>query len=80
MVARLEERKLMVKIIRVTITEFDFEVKDLGLKTAAAGVGNMAYVKGSVLKPHHELPVLWRQNTIASADGLVADDRAGDPQ
>lgn len=41
----------MTKITRVTITEFDFEVPDLGLEAAAAGVGNMAYVKGAVFKP-----------------------------
>ncbi|MBM3279183.1 MAG: mandelate racemase [Candidatus Handelsmanbacteria bacterium] len=37
----------MATIRRVEITEFNFEVPDLGLEQAAAGVGNMAYVKGS---------------------------------
>jgi L-alanine-DL-glutamate epimerase-like enolase superfamily enzyme len=37
----------MATIKRVEITEFAFEVPDLGLEQAAAGVGNMAYVKGS---------------------------------
>lgn len=34
-------------ITQVTITEFQFEVTDIGLEQAAAGVGNMAYVKGN---------------------------------
>jgi len=41
----------MAKITRVTITEFSFDVPDIGLQAAAAGVGNMAYVKGSVFRP-----------------------------
>ncbi len=41
----------MAKITRVTITEFSFEVPDIGLETAAAGVGNMAHVKGAVFRP-----------------------------
>ncbi|MGI9477239.1 MAG: enolase C-terminal domain-like protein [Hyphomicrobiaceae bacterium] len=41
----------MPKITRVTITEFDFEVKNLGLQTAAAGTGNMAHVEGAIFKP-----------------------------
>lgn len=38
----------MPLIARVEITSFQFEVPDIGLEQAAAGVGNMAYVKGSV--------------------------------
>jgi L-alanine-DL-glutamate epimerase-like enolase superfamily enzyme len=41
----------MAKITRVTITEFSFDVPDIGLQAAAAGVGNMAYVRGSVFRP-----------------------------
>jgi L-alanine-DL-glutamate epimerase-like enolase superfamily enzyme len=34
-------------IDQVTLTEFQFEVTNIGLEQAAAGVGNMAYVKGN---------------------------------
>ena len=37
----------MSKITSVALTEFSFDVENIGLETAAAGVGNMAYVKGS---------------------------------
>ena len=37
----------MATIKRIEITEFSFEVPDIGLEQAAAGVGNMAYVRGS---------------------------------
>ena len=37
----------MSTIARIEITEFTFDVPDIGLEQAAAGVGNMAYVKGS---------------------------------
>ncbi len=37
----------MATIKRIEITEFSFEVSNIGLEQAAAGVGNMAYVKGS---------------------------------
>lgn len=37
----------MSRIDRVEITEFSFEVPDIGLEQAQAGVGNMAYVAGS---------------------------------
>jgi L-alanine-DL-glutamate epimerase-like enolase superfamily enzyme len=37
----------MPKITRITLTEFQFTVSDIGLEQAAAGVGNMAYKKGS---------------------------------
>ncbi|MBT3603032.1 MAG: mandelate racemase, partial [Candidatus Latescibacteria bacterium] len=37
----------MSTIDEVTITEFQFEVTNIGLEQAAAGVGNMAYVKGN---------------------------------
>jgi len=37
----------MSKISKVTLTEFQFSVNDIGLEQAAAGVGNTAYVKGS---------------------------------
>ena len=37
----------MSKIRSVSLTEFQFTVDDMGLEQAAAGVGNMAYVKGS---------------------------------
>ena len=33
-------------ITSVTVTEFEFTVDNIGLEQAAAGVGNMAYVKG----------------------------------
>ena len=36
----------MAKITRVTLTEFAFTTENIGLETAAAGVGNMAYVPG----------------------------------
>jgi len=41
----------MAVINRVTITEFTFDVPNIGLETAATGVGNMAYVEGAVFKP-----------------------------
>ena len=37
----------MATIDSVSITEFTFPVRNIGLETAAAGVGNMAYVKGA---------------------------------
>ena len=37
----------MPKIASVSLTEFQFAVNDIGLEQAAAGVGNMAYVKGA---------------------------------
>ncbi len=37
----------MPTIDSVDITEFTFPVENIGLETAAAGVGNMAYVKGA---------------------------------
>ena len=37
----------MTQITSVAITEFEFPVHDIGLETAAAGVGNMAFVKGN---------------------------------
>ncbi len=39
----------MSRIDRVQIREFSFDVPDIGLEQAAAGVGNMAYVKGAAL-------------------------------
>ena len=39
----------MSRIDRVQIHEFSFDVSDIGLEQAAAGVGNMAYVKGATL-------------------------------
>jgi L-alanine-DL-glutamate epimerase-like enolase superfamily enzyme len=41
----------MTKITSVSLTEFSFNVDNIGLETAAAGVGNMAYVKGSKFTP-----------------------------
>ena len=41
----------MSKITSVALTEFSFDVKNIGLETAAAGVGNMAYVKGATFTP-----------------------------
>jgi L-alanine-DL-glutamate epimerase-like enolase superfamily enzyme len=38
----------MAAISSVVITEFTFPVSDIGLESAAAGVGNMIYSKGSV--------------------------------
>ena len=38
----------MAKIIRVKLTEFAFINKNIGLETAAAGVGNMAFVSGEL--------------------------------
>lgn len=37
----------MSTIAAVTLTEFEFAVDDIGLAKAAAGVGNMVYMKGS---------------------------------
>ena len=37
----------MSRIDRVEIREFSFDTPDLGLEQAAAGIGNMAFVKGS---------------------------------
>ena len=37
----------MSYIQRIEIIEFKFEVVDIGLEQAAAGVGNMAYNKGN---------------------------------
>ena len=39
----------MSRIDRVQIREFSFDVPDIGLEQAAAGIGNMAYVKGATL-------------------------------
>ena len=41
----------MSRIESVQITEFKFSVENIGLETASAGVGNMAYVKGAVFEP-----------------------------
>ena len=41
----------MSKISSVSLTEFSFTVENIGLETAAAGVGNMAYVKGASFTP-----------------------------
>lgn len=41
----------MAHIESIQITEFTFRVENIGLETAAAGVGNMAYVKGAVYEP-----------------------------
>jgi L-alanine-DL-glutamate epimerase-like enolase superfamily enzyme len=38
----------MAKITAVRLTEFTFPVKNIGLETAAAGVGNMAMVPGNI--------------------------------
>ena len=38
----------MAAIDRVSLTEFSFDVHDIGFEQASAGVGNMAYVKGAV--------------------------------
>ena len=40
----------MALITQVSITEFSFDVPNIGLDTAAAGVGNMAHVKGGLFK------------------------------
>ncbi len=40
----------MTRIKSVALTEFEFGVDNIGLETAAAGVGNMAYVKGNRFK------------------------------
>ncbi len=40
----------MTHISSVSITEFTFDVDNIGLETAAAGVGNMAYVAGATFK------------------------------
>ena len=37
----------MSTIDRVEISEFSFEVENIGLEQATAGIGNMAYVRGS---------------------------------
>ena len=37
----------MARITSVKLTEFSFEIDDIGLETAAAGVGNMAHVAGA---------------------------------
>lgn len=37
----------MPKITSVSLTEFQFAIDDIGLEQAAAGIGNMAYVKGA---------------------------------
>ena len=66
----------MAKITRVTITEFDFEVKDLGLEAAAAGVGNMAYAKGSVFKPKR---FAVRIDTDAGVTGSYVTHWSGTP-
>ncbi len=39
--------RIMSLIDRVEIREFSFETPDIGLEQAAAGIGNMAFVKGS---------------------------------
>lgn len=40
----------MPVISNVSLTEFSFDTPDIGHDTAAAGVGNMAYVKGHIFK------------------------------
>jgi L-alanine-DL-glutamate epimerase-like enolase superfamily enzyme len=42
----------MTTISSVEITQFSFAVPNIGLEQAAAGVGNMAYVKGSTFTAH----------------------------
>ena len=39
----------MSRIDRVQSREFTFDVPDIGLEQAAAGIGNMAYIKGATL-------------------------------
>ncbi|HJL56610.1 MAG TPA: hypothetical protein QF597_03855, partial [Arenicellales bacterium] len=36
----------MATITKVTLTEFAFTMENIGLETAAAGVGNVTYVPG----------------------------------
>ena len=40
----------MSTIARIELTEFSFSVPNIGLEQAAAGVGNMAYVKGGAFE------------------------------
>lgn len=40
----------MTTIKSVSITEFKFPVQNIGLESAAAGVGNMAYIEGAVFE------------------------------
>ena len=54
-------------IDQVTLTEFQFDVKDIGLEQAAAGVGNMAYVKGNTFTARRFAV------RLQTDDGLVGD-------
>ena len=40
----------MSKITKIKLTEFSFDVPNIGLETAAAGVGNMAWIKDGLFK------------------------------
>ena len=40
----------MSKIKSVTLTEFGFDVENIGVESGATGVGNMAYVKGATFR------------------------------
>ena len=40
----------MSKITKIKLTEFSFDVPNIGLETAAAGVGYMAWIKDGLFK------------------------------
>ena len=57
----------MSRIKSVVLTEFEFGVDNIGLETAAAGVGNMAWVKGNRFKARR-----WAVR-ITSDDGTTGE-------
>lgn len=57
----------MSVMTRVEIISFEFDVRNIGLEQAAAGVGNMAYVKGNVF-PARRFGI-----RIFSEDGVVGE-------
>lgn len=57
----------MSTIQAVTLTEFQFSVDDIGLAKAAAGVGNMVYIKGSTF------PAKRYAVRIETTDGAVGE-------
>ena len=54
-------------ITSVTVTEFEFTVDNIGLEQAAAGVGNMAYVKGG------KFPARRFAVRISTSDGATGE-------
>ena len=54
----------MSLINRVEITEFSFEIPDIGLEQASAGVGNMAYKKGEIMSTTRFAVVIFNDDGL----------------